>query len=155
MAEIFTQWFDPFVKFTKPTQLAPVLLVLDGHYLHTRNIEMISKARENHVCLPPHSTHRMQYLNMGFMSSLKIYYAQEIEICLRNNPDRIVTLFIISRLFSAVYNRATIIELLVNAFGATGLFPLNRNIFQKHDFSIFEVEGRPPGNSFVQESLVK
>ncbi|CAH2011577.1 unnamed protein product [Acanthoscelides obtectus] len=166
-AEIFTQWFDHFIKFTKPTPSDPVLLVLDGHYSHTRNIDVINKARENHVsivCLPPHSTHRMQPLDVGFTGPLKTYYAQEIETWLRNNPDRIVTPFIIARLFSVAYNRAATMEVSVNSFRTTGLFPLNRNIFRNHDFSVFEVEEKltvpedtvsrpPPGSSTESRNI--
>ena len=62
-AEIFTQWFLHFIKHTKPTKEDPVILVLDRHYSHTRNLEVIILARENQVdiiCLPPHSSDKMQ-----------------------------------------------------------------------------------------------
>ncbi|KAJ4451750.1 hypothetical protein ANN_03221 [Periplaneta americana] len=95
-ADLFTMWFDHFINFTKPTAEDPVLLVLDGHYSHTRNIDLINKARENHIiiiCLPPHSSQRMQSLNFCFMKPLKTYCAAEIETWLRNHPDRVVTPF--------------------------------------------------------------
>ena len=43
-SEIFSQWFLHFVKHTKPTKGYPVILVLDGHYSHTRNLEVITLA---------------------------------------------------------------------------------------------------------------
>ena len=49
-----------FIKYSKPTKEDPFLLVLDGQYSHTRNLELISSAWGNHVdiiCLPPHSSH--------------------------------------------------------------------------------------------------
>ena len=55
-ARFFPQWFLHFVKYTKPTTEDPVILVLDGHYSHARNMEVINSARENHaeiICLPP------------------------------------------------------------------------------------------------------
>jgi hypothetical protein len=36
--DIYTKWFDHFMKFVKPTPEEPVLLVLDGHYTHTRDV---------------------------------------------------------------------------------------------------------------------
>jgi len=51
-----SQCFLHFIKHTKPTKEDPVILVLDRHYSHTRNLEVITLARENHVdiiCLPP------------------------------------------------------------------------------------------------------
>jgi hypothetical protein len=40
--DIFTQWFRHFISVTKPTVDYPVLLILDGHYSHTRNIDVIT-----------------------------------------------------------------------------------------------------------------
>lgn len=41
----------PFVDYVKPTEASPVPLLLDGHYSHIKNIELIAKAKENHVTL--------------------------------------------------------------------------------------------------------
>jgi hypothetical protein len=57
---IFTQWFQHFIKKTKPNLEDPVLLLLDGHFSHTKNLELIDLARENFVKIisfPPHTTH--------------------------------------------------------------------------------------------------
>ena len=87
------------------------------------------------VSLPPHSTHKMQPLDVGFMKPLKTYYAQEIETWLGNNPGRVVTPFVVCKLFGPAYRRAPIMEASVNSFIKTGLFPCNRHIFQDHEFA--------------------
>jgi len=69
-SETFSQWFLHVLKHTKPTKEDPVILVLDGHYSHTRKLEVIALARENHadiIALPPHSSHKMQPLDKAFM----------------------------------------------------------------------------------------
>ena len=38
-SEIFSQWFLHIIKHTKPTKEDPVILVLDGHCSHTRNLK--------------------------------------------------------------------------------------------------------------------
>jgi len=48
-SEIFSQWFLHFIKYTKPTKEDSVILVPDRHYSHTRNLEVITSARENHL----------------------------------------------------------------------------------------------------------
>ena len=81
-SEIFSQWFLLFMKHTKPTKEDPVILVLEGHYSHTRNLQFVTLARENHVdiiCLPTHSSHKMQPLDKSFMRPLKTFYCQETE----------------------------------------------------------------------------
>ena len=62
-----------FHQTYKPTNEYPVFLVLDGHYSHTRNMEVINLARENHVdiiCLLLHSSHKMQHLYKAFTAHL-------------------------------------------------------------------------------------
>ena len=142
--DLFTVWFDHFIQFTKPSVEDPVLLLLDGHYSHTRNIDIINKARDNNVkiiCLPPHSSHKMQPLDVGFMKPLKSYYSTEIENWLKNHPARVVTPFVIAKLFATAYNRAATMEISVNSFRKTGLFPLNSQIFRDYDFSIHVENG--------------
>ncbi|KAJ4452263.1 hypothetical protein ANN_03781 [Periplaneta americana] len=78
----------------KPTKDDPIILVLDGHYSHTRNVELLELARANGVhivCLPPHCTHKMQPLDVAFMLPFKTYYAQAIEQWLKQNAGRVVT----------------------------------------------------------------
>lgn len=145
---IFTMWFDHFIKHTHthPTADNPVLIVLDGHNTHTRNIELLEKARRSHVhiiCLPPHSSHKLQPLDVSFMKPFKTYYTSEIETFLRNVPqeDRdqnkdLVTPFRIARLFNAAYCKAATMEISVNGFKKTGLYPLNRGMFRDYDFPI-------------------
>jgi len=55
--------FTSLIKYTKPTKEDSLVLVLDGQYSHTRNLEVISLAQENHadvICLQPHRRHKIQ-----------------------------------------------------------------------------------------------
>lgn len=61
--DTFILWFKKYLEFSNPTQEKPVLLLLDGHKIHTKSLELINLARErNFVILifPPHTTHRLQ-----------------------------------------------------------------------------------------------
>jgi hypothetical protein len=49
--DIFTEVFQHCLNFAKPTNKSPAVLVPDGHYSHTRNLELIDMAQENHVSL--------------------------------------------------------------------------------------------------------
>ncbi|KAJ8956832.1 hypothetical protein NQ318_014246 [Aromia moschata] len=136
-ADLFTKWFQHFIDHTKPTKSDPVLLVLDGHYSHTKNLDVINMARENFVsivCIPPHCSHKMQPLDISFMGPLKTYYAKEIENWLRNNPDRVVTVYQVGELFGRAYLRTATAEIAANGFRKPGLYPCNRNVFRAHDF---------------------
>lgn len=136
-AEIFTKWVAHFISVVKPSSSDPVLLVLDGHYSHTRNLEVIDMARGSGVgivCLPPHSTHMMQPLDVFFMSPFKTYYSQEIENWLKSNLGRVVTHYQIASLMRKAYVRAATVEVAVNGFRKTGIFPFQPNLFRECDF---------------------
>ena len=63
-----------FVRFVKLSQKDPVILTLDSHYSHSRNIEVIDRARDNgmHIFLPsPHSTLKLQTLDVSFLQPLR------------------------------------------------------------------------------------
>jgi hypothetical protein len=60
-----------FFCFIKPSADDPALLTVDGHYSHTKNLDVLHKAKEHIVSLPQHSKHKMQPLDVGFMKSLK------------------------------------------------------------------------------------
>ena len=70
-----------FFLSQKSSSSDPVLLIVDGHTSHTRNLHLIVKARECHVtimCLPPHSIHKLQSLDKTFMAPTEHYYGKEI-----------------------------------------------------------------------------
>lgn len=133
---LFTEWFRHFINCVKPSQDDPALLILDGHYSHTRNVDVIILARENHVSivsLPPHSTHKMQPLDKTFMGPLKIYYSEEIRNWIRVN-QRAVSVFEISELLGKAFIKSQTAEIAINGFRVTGIWPYNRHIFSKCDF---------------------
>lgn len=135
--DLFCAWMQHFVNIVKPTKDDPVLLVLDGHYSHTRNLEVINYARENHismVCLPPHSTHKMQPLDVAFMKPFKTFYNQEIERWLSANDGRVVTQYEIAELMGNAFIRAATMNNAISGFRATGICPFNDTIFTEGDY---------------------
>ncbi|CAF4919936.1 unnamed protein product [Pieris macdunnoughi] len=120
------------------------LLMKDGHASHTRNIKVVDLARENHVhllSLPPHSSHKMQPLDKTFMGPLKKYLTEETR---KRMQPRAVTHFDIAGLFGLAYIRAQRAELAISGFRATGIYPVNRHVYEDHDFideDLPEVEG--------------
>jgi hypothetical protein len=49
--DIFTKRFDHFVHFVKLSADNPVLLIVDGHFSHTKNLDAVDKAREHIVAI--------------------------------------------------------------------------------------------------------
>lgn len=153
--EIFTEWFKHFLKFAKPSADDPVLLLLDGHNTHTKNIDFIEMARENYttvIVFPPHCTHRLQPLDVAFMGPFNKYYIRAIEKYLRNHPGRAITTFQLSKLLGEAYPEAAQQTIAINGFKKCGIEPLDRNIFKESDFMPSQTtEMEPPPHSKVTE----
>ena len=144
--EIFTQWFEHFVRVTGASQNNPMLLILDGHSTHTTNINVINLARDKGVhilCLPPHCSHRLQPLDVSFMKPLSTYYTQAIECWLRNHPGRTVTVFQVAGLFNQAYLKAATAQVAASGFRKTGIYPVNRHVFQDYEFKPAAVTEKP------------
>lgn len=133
---LFTEWFQMFIQMTNPSEESPVLLILDGHYSHTRNIDVIILARENHVViisLPPHTTHRLQPLDRTYMGSFKTHYSEAIRIFIQSN-ERVPNHYDISELFGKAFVECQNASIAINGFRVTGICPFNRTIFDESAF---------------------
>lgn len=91
-SDIFTKWMQNFIDFAKPTKEKKVLLILDGHSTHVRNLEAIELARKNNVimlCLPPHCNHKLQPVDVSFNKPLSTYFASEHNVWMRTNKKMV------------------------------------------------------------------
>ena len=139
---IFTIWFQHFVKVSGATTDNKVLLILDGHATHTHNLDVINMARENGVyllSLPPHCSHKLQPLDVAFMKPLSTYYTQAVETWLRQHPGRRVTVFQLASLFGKAYLKSATAQNAATGLRKTGIYPLDRHIFQDQEFAPAEL----------------
>ncbi|CAM1298818.1 Uncharacterised protein g2225 [Pycnogonum litorale] len=146
-SEIFRDiWFEHFLKFTKPTAEDPVLLIFDGHATHTKTINLIERARANHMhilVIPPHTSHRLQPLDVSFMAPLSTYYEQEVRYWLRNHPGKVITIYQVGELFGTAYRKAATASTAMSGFAKTGIYPFNPHIFPDYMFTPAETTDIP------------
>ncbi|XP_063897876.1 uncharacterized protein LOC135118817 [Helicoverpa armigera] len=141
--DIFYLWLQHFIESVKPTPEKKVLLLLDGHASHTKNLKAITYAKQHGVVLlsfPAHTTHKMQPLDVSFFKPLSLYYIDETEKWLRQNPGRTVTMFQVSMLFGKAYSRAASVGTAASGFAKTGICPLNKDAFSDYEFIVPEKE---------------
>ncbi|XP_057312355.1 uncharacterized protein LOC130653871 [Hydractinia symbiolongicarpus] len=87
--ELFMTYLKHFAEHTKPTKDDRVLLILDGHKSHTKNIGLIDFARDNGieiVSLPPHTSHKLQPLDRTFFKPLKVAFNTACTSWMRLHP---------------------------------------------------------------------
>lgn len=144
----FNTWFEHFLQHTRPTIDNPVLLILDGHSSHTKNLTFVERARESFVtvvCLPPHCSHKLQPLDINFMGPFKTSFSQAVEDYLKSHPGRVLTLNEVSKLFGSAFMKTSNANVAINGFRKAGIVPLNRYIFNDSDFAPADVTDVLPG----------
>ncbi|KAL7286615.1 hypothetical protein TKK_0000245 [Trichogramma kaykai] len=128
--DIFTRWFEKFIEFTHATPENPVLLLLDGHSTHIKNLKILDLAQDNGVeilCFPPHCTHKMQPLDVGFNGPLNIAMGKEIADFQRQGNR--VTLKYLYYIFGRAFAQAAKMSTAINSFKKCGISPYDANVF--------------------------
>ena len=88
---IYLEWFKFFIASIPPAR--PVLLIEDGHGSHV-SFDVIELARANNIhllCLPAHTSHILQPLDIGVFKSFKSRYAKACRWYMMENPGRVIT----------------------------------------------------------------
>ena len=90
--EIGVDWIKHFELHTQPRKVGVYrLLVLDGHNSHhSADFELYCQERNIiTLCMPPHSSHILQPLDVGCFSPLKTAYGKQIEGFMRGGQTYI------------------------------------------------------------------
>ena len=153
-ADTFTKWLQHFVDFVKPTADKKVLLVLDGHSTHVKNLKAIELARKENVimlCLPPHTTHKIQPLDRTLVKPLQTYYDQAAERWLRTHVGRVITPYQLCGLFNEAYCKAATMSTAINGFARCDIWPCSRDVFAESEFHASFSNTRDQSTSFGEE----
>ncbi|XP_076155223.1 uncharacterized protein LOC143138689 [Alosa pseudoharengus] len=119
-------WLGPFVKYAR--QERPLLLFMDQHEAHVGK-GVVDFCRANQievVCLPAHTTHVLQPLDVAVYSSLRAAFSRLAREMGLVRGDLVLG----KRHFSAVLKYAVELactpDTIKSGFRSTGLFPLDR-----------------------------
>ncbi|XP_069671644.1 uncharacterized protein [Periplaneta americana] len=149
---LYLQWLEHFSKFVKCSNENPVLLLLDNHYSHMtlEAYEFCKKHGIVVVSIPPHTSHRVQPLDVTFFGPLKKAYSQECDLFMKSNFQKMIRPDNIAGLFNKAYSNVATIAKAVSGFRASGIYPLDPNIFCDEDFigsSISQPDTNQPANT--------
>jgi hypothetical protein len=102
------------------------LLILDGHGSHlTPEFDLFCKEhRIITLCMPPHSSHLLQPLDIGCFAVLKQLYGRQIEKYMHNGVNHIDKPDFLRAFYTARIEAMTLANI-QSSFAATGLVPYN------------------------------
>jgi hypothetical protein len=148
--EIGVEWLKHFIKHTEGKGVgARRLLILDGHESH-HSLEFQELCKENNIytlCMPPHSSHLLQPLDVGCFSPLKRAYSREIEALIRYHINHITKLEFLPA-FKAAFERSFTSANICSAFRGAGLIPLQPDVV----LSKLDVQLRTPSPAALPEA---
>lgn len=123
--ELGVEWLKHFIKHTAERRVgARQLLILDDHKSHN-SLEFQALCKENNIytlCMPPHSSHLLQPLDVGCFSPLKRAYSRQIEGLIRDHINHITKLEFLPA-FYAAYTQSITKENIYASFRGAGLVP--------------------------------
>ena len=142
--ELFYGWLaNHFILCIPPGR--PVILLVDGHSTHI-DIEISKFCDKNGVllyCLPAHSSHITQPLDVGFYGPLKQAWKKAAVKYSSNNIGKSVTKQTFSRVFKGAWEN-TVKASTINSFRTAGIFPV--------DFSAIRQEKLAPATVYTTET---
>ena len=135
--EIFVKWLQHFIKYAGSSTEKKVLLILDNHESHV-NIAVYNTCLENGIVLltiPPHTSHRLQPLDLTFFGPLKTSYYKECDNFMTSNPGRRITQFEVAMIFGKAYIKCCTMEKAINGFKKAGITPFDPDVISEEEFS--------------------
>ena len=122
-SDIFVEWFERGF-LTHCCRERPVILIMDNHSSHLSH-RLIKLAQENCVvllCLPPHSTHLLQPLDVAYFNLLKRHMG-DLAVGLGYCGMKTVPKHIFPKLLHHALNKISS-NSVKSAFSTTGIYPL-------------------------------
>ena len=152
-SELFLAWMNKvFLRYAVPQR--PVILFVDGHNSHM-TLDVIDVARSNGVilfCLPPHTTHALQPLDVAVFKSLKDNFFKATRAVSFSKTNFIVTKREFAAMVKGPFEKAFSMVNVKAGFSKTGIFPFNPNAIDRSKMKPSEVYSSPASQSSLDSS---
>ena len=123
--DLYIKWFNLFLEAIPSSR--PVLLIQDGHSSHM-SIELIELAKANDVhllCLPAHTSHLLQPLDVGVFKSFKHNFNKACKNYMMKHPGRVITVDVLASLVGEAYPLSFTPLNIMSGFKKSGVWPIN------------------------------
>lgn len=141
----FLTWVKFFLEKVRPTPEKKALLLLDNLEAH-KFYPALQYASQNNVVLlsfAPHTTHRMQPLDVSVFGPLKKNFEQHLNVFLKQHAGRVINQFDVCKIFSPAYQKSASSQNAISGFKKTGIWPYDPLVFTEEDFLPSTVTSRP------------
>lgn len=144
-SNLFVSVIEHFIKHSHSTPDNPSILIMDNHESHL-SIEALDLAKKSGVTvitLHPHTSAKMQPLDIGIFGPFKTYYHNAMDSWLMHHPGTPVKIYDVGELIGIAFTKSMTIANVTKSFKTTGIFPFDKDIFSSEDFLPSTVTDRP------------
>lgn len=135
---LFLEWLKHFVANTYSSKEHPTLLLMDNHSSHT-SLSSYNFCKENGIVVvsfPPHTSHRLQPLDLTFFGPLKNAYNRECALFLKNNGFQRINKEDVPGLLKVAYEKVAGVSKAVSGFQKAGIYPFDDSIYEDEDLGL-------------------
>jgi hypothetical protein len=150
---LFVEFLDHLIEHAKPSKEEPVLLFLDSHESHA-NAPVIKKAHDTGIIMatfPPHTSHKLQPLDRTVFGSFRLHYNRAVSDWMSSNSGKTLSIYEVAQMVGRAFPLAFINSNILSGFAASGIYPLNEDIFSDDDFLSSYVSHRPAPTGAAQK----
>ena len=131
-SELFYAWMQK-IFLVHAVHQRPVFLLVDGHSSHMI-LDLIDLARENNIilfCLPPHTTHLLQPLDVSVFKSLKDHFYRSLRAFCFVKRNVVVSKKEFASVVKEPFEKAFSISNVKAGFKKCGIYPFDPNVIDQ------------------------
>ncbi|XP_018372741.1 PREDICTED: tigger transposable element-derived protein 6-like [Trachymyrmex cornetzi] len=134
---LYLDWLHHFKSYVKPTCEDPVLLIIDNHtsYISLDAFDLCKSGFITVLSFPPHTSHRIQPLDLTFFGPLKNALYREYDLYLKLTDHKKITEYNLAELLNKAFLKVASMKEGISGFRTAGIYPLNPDRFDENDFA--------------------
>ena len=147
-SELFFAWMKK-VFLVHAVSQRPVMLLVDGHASHV-TMDLIELARDNNVilfCLPPHTTHLLQPLDVSVFKSLKDHFYRSLRAFCFVKKKFVVSKKEFASVVKEPFEKAFAMSNIKAGFKKCGIYPNDPNAIDTAKMKPSEMYSQPSTSS--------
>ncbi|BFZ07906.1 hypothetical protein BsWGS_10945 [Bradybaena similaris] len=144
-SENFVKVVEHIIKCVRPSETYPIIVIMDNHESHI-SFPALELAKQNNIhviTLPPHTSNKLQSLDRTVFGPMKAAFSHLADSWMIKNVGNTLSIYQIAELGGTAFVRASTKQNIMSGFKATGIWPLDQDIFNVEDFLPSDITDRP------------